>query len=166
MSVLLLDVFVTVASGWYGSIVGYACFGRRPPIPVATAAAAAAGNLPNNNSSRSEILSIGAGWLVGSLTGAAGLSLANIYARESLQANSTFILFVASGANLWLVFLGCCWLLRDRHRPSPYNTLGQLYLEMVADGMLVLNLPVTSVMFGVAALAGKAIVSWISSFFI
>lgn len=136
----LFTTVTAVAGAFYGSICSYAFFGdfvhtRRNYTVLCTGAAVGA-----------------------------ALSRVLIFAAPRfVEANEGAIVAASCGANLWLVFLGSCYLLRDRQRGQ---TLTQAYLEATADGLLVVNIPVTAAFCVGAHSLYKAVAGYFGAWFV
>ncbi len=127
---------VAIASGFYGSIVSYTL------LPSG-----------NNNNNRNVFakLKIGFGFLGGSLTGISVLTF--IMANHSLNKivlndYSGMFYGLCFASHFWCALVWISFLFRDRLRGNVYGTIDQSYLEAAADGIFIVNLPLTGFFLG------------------
>lgn len=114
LSFPLLLASGTVAGAFYGSILSFQFLNR-----------------------------IGLGLVVGGAVGSALLlRYSEVIGASPLLACALHGAFV--GCDMWAALIWGCWVRRDRFKPGVYGTIDHAYLEAVADGVMVVNCPITA----------------------
>ncbi len=116
---------LSLASGFYGSIVLFQCFGW----------------------SRAKTAAI--------VSFAAGPIFACSFAFSAIGSNllfsssfSPFIHGMCFASHFWMSLLFGSYFFRDRFRSGYYGSLDQAYLEACADGIMIANVPITGIVCG------------------
>ena len=138
-----------LASSFYGSILTYAVSSHK--LPHSTNAAIVKG------------LVLGPVCALGGLTcmGAMLSTTTSVSVEDVVDVVGSWSVGLHSGfgiCHFWMVLIWGSWIVRDRHRPGVYGTLGHAYLEAVADGVMVISCPMTAVIGAVVGMVVQSAV--------